>query len=211
MARQQVTIGPVIENGFYYDFFRNEPFTPEDSRRSSKDARDHRPRQTPHQGGVVAREVKRVFRDKGETFKVELVEAIPDDQEIKSTSRASGSTCAAALYDLDRQVGNAFKLMKVAGAYWRGDARNPMLTRIYGTACTRQEELDAYLKQLEEAEKRDHRRLGREMNLFTSRKKPRARCSGIQRAGRCSRRWKLHPPPAGRGRLCRGQLAATHG
>ena len=164
----QVTIGPVIENGFYYDFFRNQPFTPEDLPVDrEEDARDHRARQTLHQGGVVARRDQARFRDKGESFKVELVDAIPEDQPIKIYKQGDWfDLCRGPHMTSTGKIGNAFKLMKVAGAYWRGDSNNPMLTRIYGTAFAKQEELDAYLKQIEEAEKRDHRRLGREMDLF---------------------------------------------
>src|SRR5262249_3090909 len=105
--------------------------------------------------------------DKGELFKVELVDAIPAGEPIKIYKQGDWfDLCRGPHMTSTGKVGNAFKLMKVAGAYWRGDAKNPMLTRIYGTACGKQEELDAYLKQLEEAEKRDHRRLGREMDLF---------------------------------------------
>jgi threonyl-tRNA synthetase len=164
----QVTIGPVIENGFYYDFFRNEPFTPDDFASIEQKMREIIARDKPFTKEVWSREeAKRIFRDKGETFKVELVEAIPEDQEIKIYKQGDWfDLCRGPHMTSTGKVGNAFKLMKVAGAYWRGDARNPMLTRIYGTAWIKQEELDAYLKQLEEAEKRDHRRLGREMNLF---------------------------------------------
>ncbi|MGP0094654.1 MAG: threonine--tRNA ligase [Xanthobacteraceae bacterium] len=164
----QVTIGPVIENGFYYDFFRNEPFTPEDFVPIEQKMREIIARDKTFTKEIWSREeAKRVFRDKGETFKVELVEAIPEDQELKIYKQGDWfDLCRGPHMTSTGKVGNAFKLMKVAGAYWRGDARNPMLTRIYGTAWTKQEELDAYLKQLEEAEKRDHRRLGREMNLF---------------------------------------------
>jgi threonyl-tRNA synthetase len=108
-----------------------------------------------------------VFHDKGEYFKVELVDAIPEDQDIKIYKQGDWfDLCRGPHMTSTGKIGSAFKLMKVAGAYWRGDARNPMLTRIYGTAWAKQEELDAYLKQLEEAERRDHRRLGREMDLF---------------------------------------------
>src|ERR1700719_3128607 len=164
----QVTIGPVIENGFYYDFFRNQPFTPEDFPAIEKRMREIVARDKPFTKEVWSRdETKKVFRDKGELFKVELVDAIPADQQIKIYKQGDWfDLCRGPHMTSTGKVGNAFKLMKVAGAYWRGDARNPMLTRIYGTAFAKPEQLDAYLKQLEEAEKRDHRRLGREMDLF---------------------------------------------
>jgi len=164
----QVTIGPVIENGFYYDFFRNEPFTPEDFPAIEKKMREIIARDKPFTKEVWSRdETKQVFRDKGELFKVELVDAIPEDQQIKIYKQGDWfDLCRGPHMTSTAKIGNAFKLMKVAGAYWRGDAKNPMLTRIYGTAFAKQEELDAYLKQLEEAERRDHRRLGREMDLF---------------------------------------------
>src|SRR5689334_17774109 len=164
----QVTIGPVIENGFYYDFARNEPFTPEDFPAIEKKMREIIARDKAFTKEVWSREeTKKVFRDKGELFKVELVDAIPADQEIKIYKQGDWfDLCRGPHMTSTGKIGEAFKLMKVAGAYWRGDARNPMLTRIYGTAFARKEELDAYLRQLEEAEKRDHRRLGREMDLF---------------------------------------------
>ena len=164
----QVTIGPVIDNGFYYDFFRNQPFTPEDFPAIEKKMREIIARDKPFTKEVWSRDqTKQVFRDKGELFKVELVDAIPADQQIKIYKQGDWfDLCRGPHMTSTGKVGNAFKLMKVAGAYWRGDAKNPMLTRIYGTAFAKPEELDAYLKQLEEAEKRDHRRLGREMDLF---------------------------------------------
>ena len=164
----QVTIGPVIENGFYYDFFRNQPFTPDDFPAIEKKMREIIARDRPFTKEVWSREeTKRVFRDKGEAFKVELVDTIPGNEPIKIYKQGDWfDLCRGPHMTSTGKVGNAFKLMKVAGAYWRGDAKNPMLTRLYGTAFAKQEELDAYLKQLEEAEKRDHRRLGREMNLF---------------------------------------------
>jgi threonyl-tRNA synthetase len=164
----QVTIGPVIENGFYYDFFRNEPFKPEDFPAIEKKMREIIARDKPFTKEVWSRdETKKVFRDKGERFKVELVDAIPADQEINIYRQGDWfDLCRGPHMTSTGKIGDAFKLMKVAGAYWRGDAKNPMLTRIYGTAFAKKEELDAYLKQLEEAEKRDHRRLGREMDLF---------------------------------------------
>jgi threonyl-tRNA synthetase len=164
----QVTIGPVIENGFYYDFFRNEPFTPEDFAAIEKRMREIVARDKPFTKEVWDREkTKQVFRDRGENFKVELVDAIPGDEPIKIYFQGDWfDLCRGPHMTSTGKVGGAFKLMKVAGAYWRGDSNNPMLTRIYGTAFAKQEELDAYLKQIEEAEKRDHRRLGRELDLF---------------------------------------------
>jgi threonyl-tRNA synthetase len=164
----QVTIGPVIENGFYYDFARNQPFTLEDLPIIEKKMREIVARDKPFTKEVWTREhAKKIFRDMGEAFKVELIDAIPADQQIKIYKQGDWfDLCRGPHMTSVGKVGNAFKLMKVAGAYWRGDSRNSMLTRIYGTAFAKQEELDAYLKQLEEAEKRDHRRVGREMDLF---------------------------------------------
>ncbi|GIK81935.1 MAG: threonine--tRNA ligase [Pseudorhodoplanes sp.] len=164
----QVTIGPVIENGFYYDFFRNEPFTPEDLPLIEKKMREIIARDKAFTKEVWSRdEAKKVFRDKGELFKVELVDAIPADQQIKIYKQGEWfDLCRGPHMTSTGKVGNAFKLMKVAGAYWRGDSNREMLSRIYGTAFAKQEDLDAYLKQIEEAEKRDHRKLGREMDLF---------------------------------------------
>jgi threonyl-tRNA synthetase len=164
----QVTIGPVIENGFYYDFFRNQPFTPEDLPAIERKMREIIARDKPFTKEVWSRdEAKRVFGDMGEQFKVELVDAIPPDQNINIYRQGDWfDLCRGPHMTSTGKVGNAFKLTKVAGAYWRGDSNREMLSRIYGTAFAKQEELDAYLKQIEEAEKRDHRRLGREMDLF---------------------------------------------
>jgi threonyl-tRNA synthetase len=164
----QVTIGPVIENGFYYDFFRNQPFTPEDFEAIEKKMREIIARDKPFTKEVWSRdEAKRVFKDKGELFKVELVDTIPKDQQIKIYKQGDWfDLCRGPHMTSTGKIGSAFKLMKVAGAYWRGDSNREMLSRIYGTAFARQDELDTYLKQLEEAEKRDHRKLGREMDLF---------------------------------------------
>jgi threonyl-tRNA synthetase len=164
----QVTIGPVIENGFYYDFFRNQPFTPDDFGAIEEKMREIIARDKPFTKEVWPREeAKRVFRDKGELFKVELVDAIPQDQQIRIYKQGDWfDLCRGPHMTSTGKVGGAFKLMKVAGAYWRGDSNREMLSRIYGTAFAKQEQLEAYLKQIEEAEKRDHRKLGREMDLF---------------------------------------------
>ena len=158
----------MIENGFYYDFFRNEPFTPEDFATIEKKMREIIARDKPFTKEILPRDqAKNIFRDKGELFKVELIDAIPEDQQIKIYKQGDWfDLCRGPHMTSTGKIGNAFKLMKVAGAYWRGDSNREMLSRIYGTAFAKQEELDAYLKQIEEAEKRDHRKLGREMDLF---------------------------------------------
>ncbi|OYY12848.1 MAG: threonine--tRNA ligase [Rhizobiales bacterium 35-68-8] len=164
----QVTIGPVIENGFYYDFARNEPFTTDDLPKIEAKMREIIAKDRPFSREIWSRdEAKRVFAEKGEAFKVELVDAIPEGQDLKIYKQGEWfDLCRGPHMPSTGKVGTAFKLMKVAGAYWRGDSNNPMLTRIYGTAWHDQAALDAYLHRLEEAEKRDHRRLGREMDLF---------------------------------------------
>ncbi len=164
----QVTIGPVIENGFYYDFARNEPFTPDDFPVIEKKMREIIARNKPFTKEVWSREqAKKVFADKGERYKLELIDAIPEDQDLKIYAQGDWfDLCRGPHMASTGQIGNAFKLMKVAGAYWRGDSNNPMLTRIYGTAWADQAQLEAYQTMLEEAEKRDHRKLGREMDLF---------------------------------------------
>ena len=164
----QVTIGPVIENGFYYDFFRETPFTPEDFVAIEKKMRELIARDAPFTREVWSRaDAISHFEKKGEAFKVELVETIPADQDLKIYRQGDWlDLCRGPHMTSTGKIGAAFKLMKVAGAYWRGDSNRPMLSRIYGTAFAKQEDLDAYLKQIEEAERRDHRRLGREMDLF---------------------------------------------
>jgi len=164
----QVTIGPVIENGFYYDFARDKPFTPDDLPVIEKKMREIIARNAPFTKEVWSREqAKKVFSEKGEAYKIELIDAIPEDQDLKIYRQGDWfDLCRGPHMAATGQIGNAFKLMRVAGAYWRGDSNNPMLTRIYGTAWADQAQLDQYLHILEEAEKRDHRRLGREMDLF---------------------------------------------
>lgn len=164
----QVTIGPVIENGFYYDFHRAEPFTTDDLPKIEAKMREIIRRNAPFTREIVQRDkARRIFREKGEAFKVELVDAIPESEPLKIYRQGEWfDLCRGPHMASTGQIGDAFKLMKVAGAYWRGDSNRPMLTRIYGTAWASKAELDAYLTMLEEAEKRDHRRLGREMDLF---------------------------------------------
>tara|TARA_R110000751_G_scaffold180038_2_gene286481 strand:+ start:21823 stop:23775 length:1953 start_codon:yes stop_codon:yes gene_type:complete len=164
----QVTIGPVIENGFYYDFAKDEPFTPEDLPRIEKKMREIIARNKPFTRQVWSREKAReAFARMGEDYKIELLDAIPEGDDVKIYHQGDWfDMCRGPHMASTGQIGNAFKLMKVAGAYWRGDSNNPMLTRIYGTAWTDQAQLDGYLHMLAEAEKRDHRRLGREMDLF---------------------------------------------
>ncbi|NHN85059.1 threonine--tRNA ligase [Acetobacter musti] len=164
----QVTIGPSIENGFYYDFYRNEPFTPEDFPAIEQRMREIVAAKEPFTREVWDRnDAIRFFEDRGERFKAELIRDLPEDEQISIYRQGEWlDLCRGPHLRSTADVGTAFKLMKVAGAYWRGDHRNPMLTRIYGTAWRDQKELDAYLHQLEEAERRDHRRIGKEMDLF---------------------------------------------
>ncbi|MGO9722946.1 MAG: threonine--tRNA ligase [Methylocella sp.] len=164
----QVTIGPVIENGFYYDFYRAEPFTPEDFPAIEKKMAEIIARDKPFTKEIWTREeAKSWFETHGEAFKVELVDAIPGTEDLKIYKQGDWlDLCRGPHMTSTGKIGNTFKLMKVAGAYWRGDSTKPMLQRIYATAFAKPEELSAYLKQLEEAERRDHRRLGREMDLF---------------------------------------------
>ena len=164
----QVTIGPSVENGFYYDFARETPFTPADL-----EAIEKRMAEIVDRDEKIVREEKsreeaiRFFKDKGEKYKVELIEDLPEGETI-SFYRQGGfiDLCRGPHLPSTGKLGKAFKLMKVAGAYWRGDSSREQLQRIYGTAWADKKALDAYLTQLEEAERRDHRRLGREMDLF---------------------------------------------
>ncbi len=164
----QVTIGPVIDNGFYYDFAKAEPFVPDDVAKIEKKMHEIIAKNAPFIKEEWSRDkAKDFFRAKGETFKIELVDAIPEDQTLKIYKQGEWlDLCRGPHMTSTGAIGKAFKLQKFAGAYWRGDSKNAQLQRIYGTAFASQEELDAYLKQIEEAEKRDHRKLGREMDLF---------------------------------------------
>ncbi|SFZ83387.1 threonyl-tRNA synthetase [Devosia enhydra] len=164
----QVTIGPVIENGFYYDFKRDEPFREEEFPAIEKKMAEIIARGAAFTKEVWSREeARRVFAAKGEDFKVELVDAIPEGQDLKIYRQGQWfDLCRGPHMRSVKDVGTAFKLTKVAGAYWRGDSRNPVLSRLYGTAFATQKELDAYLLMMEEAEKRDHRKIGQEMDLY---------------------------------------------
>ena len=164
----QVTIGPAIENGFYYDFHRVEPFTPEDL-----EAIEQRMHEIVDRDEAITREVwtrdqaVAFYRDTNEPFKIELVEAIPADETVSFYRQGNFiDLCRGPHLPSTKRIGHAFKLMNVAGAYWRGDAQKPQLQRIYGTAWRTDKELRQYLHMLQEAEKRDHRRLGRELDLF---------------------------------------------
>lgn len=164
----QVTIGPVIENGFYYDFHREEPFSEDDFAAIEKKMAFIINRNDKFEREVWKREdAIKLFRGMGEEFKAELIEDLPDSETITVYKQGKWfDLCRGPHLPSTGKIGKAFKLMKVAGAYWRGDSKNPQLQRIYGTAWRTQEELDAHLHQLEEAEKRDHRRLGRQLSLF---------------------------------------------
>ena len=164
----QVTIGPAIENGFYYDFARDEPFTVADLPKIEKRMQDIIQRNKNFVREVWAKEESiKHFKDKGEDYKVELINDLPNNEEISIYKQGDWlDLCRGPHMVSTKQIGKAFKLMKVAGAYWRGDSSNAMLTRIYGTAWATEKDLEQHLLQIEEAEKRDHRKLGREMDLF---------------------------------------------
>ena len=164
----QVTIGPSIENGFYYDFARDTPFTPEDFAAIEAKMREIIARGAPFVRSVMDRdEAIRFFMEKGEKYKAQLIQDLPRSEPISLYSQGDWvDLCRGPHLRTAADVGPAFKLMKAAGAYWRGDHRNAMLSRIYGTAWRDQKELDAHLHQIEEAERRDHRRIGKDMGLF---------------------------------------------
>ena len=164
----QVTIGPAIEDGFYYDFARDVPFTPDDLPKIEAKMREIVAKDLPTRRVVWPRdEAIKHFESIGETFKAELIRSLPADEEISIYYHGDWhDLCRGPHFASTGKIGQGFRLTKIAGAYWRGDPRNPQLQRIYGTAWRDEKELEAYLKRLEEAEKRDHRKLGREMNLF---------------------------------------------
>jgi threonyl-tRNA synthetase len=164
----QVTIGPSIENGFYYDFWRAEPFTPDDLPKIEAKMKEIVARDATFVREVWERDAAIAFFEaRGERFKAELIRDLPGTETITVYRQGQWlDLCRGPHMPSVGRIGTAFKLMKLAGAYWRGDAKNPQLQRIYGTAWRDEKELEAHLHMLEEAEKRDHRRLGREMGLF---------------------------------------------
>ncbi|MDP1996054.1 MAG: TGS domain-containing protein, partial [Gallionella sp.] len=163
----QVTIGPVIENGFYYDFSYKRPFTPEDLAAIEKRMGEIAKLDLPMARRVLPRdEAVAYFKHIGENYKAEIIASIPADQDVSLYSEGEFTDLCRGPHVPSTGKLKAFKLMKLAGAYWRGDSKNEMLQRIYGTAWAKKEELDAYLYRLEEAEKRDHRKLGKQLDLF---------------------------------------------
>ncbi len=163
----QVTIGPVIENGFYYDFSYKRPFTPEDLAAIEKRMAEIAKRDLPVQRKVMPRdEAVEFFRKQGENYKAEIIASIPEKEDISLYGQGNWIDLCRGPHVPSTGKLKVFRLMRVAGAYWRGDSRNEMLQRIYGTAWAKKEDQDAYLKMLEEAEKRDHRRLGTQLDLF---------------------------------------------
>ena len=163
----QVTIGPVIEDGFYYDFAYKRPFTPEDLAAIEKRMQEIAKRDLKVERQVMARdEAVKFFKEQGEHYKAEIIAAIPSAEAISLYRQSNFIDLCRGPHVPSTGKLKVFKLMRVAGAYWRGDAKNEMLQRVYGTAWARKEDQDAYLHRLDEAEKRDHRKLGRQLELF---------------------------------------------
>ena len=165
----QVTIGPVIENGFYYDFARKEPFTKDDLKKIEKKMSDIVDRDVKTKREIWEREKAIAhFKKIGEKYKAEIIESIPKSEDLSVYHHGDTwhDLCRGPHLASSSKIGKAFKLTKVSGAYWRGDSNNEMLQRIYGTCWSSKKDLDDYLNRLEEAEKRDHRKLGKEMDLF---------------------------------------------
>ncbi|WP_257385071.1 threonine--tRNA ligase [Tahibacter caeni] len=163
----QVTIGPVIDNGFYYDFARKTPFTPEDLDRIEAEMKKIAAEGLPVARSLMARdEAAEFFKNKGEHYKAEIIASIPANEDLSLYAQGEFIDLCRGPHVPNTNRLKAFKLMKVAGAYWRGDAKNEMLQRVYGTAWLNDKDLKAYLTQLEEAEKRDHRKIGKALDLF---------------------------------------------
>ena len=163
----QVTIGPVIENGFYYDFSYHRPFTPEDLAAIEKRMTELAKQDIPVTRKVLPRDAAvAYFKGINEHYKAEIIASIPANEDVSLYTEGDFTDLCRGPHVPSTGKLKAFKLMKLAGAYWRGDSKNEMLQRIYGTAWAKKEELDAYLHQIEEAEKRDHRKLGKQLELF---------------------------------------------
>ena len=167
-SRTQVTIGPVIKNGFYYDFSRKEPFTADDLKKIENKMKEIVDRDLVTKREIWKRsEAINHFKKLGEHYKAEIIKDIPKDEEVSVYHHGKWfDLCRGPHLPSTRKIGKAFKLTKVSGAYWRGNSKNEMLQRIYGTCWRSNKELNEYLLRLEEAEKRDHRKLGKEMDLF---------------------------------------------
>jgi len=163
----QVTIGPVIDNGFYYDFARKTPFTPEDLDRIEAEMKKIAAEGLPVERSLMGRDAAgEFFRSKGEQYKAEIIASIPANEDLSLYAQGDFIDLCRGPHVPNTNRLKSFKLMKVAGAYWRGDAKNEMLQRVYGTAWLNDKDLKAYLVQLEEAEKRDHRKIGKALDLF---------------------------------------------
>ena len=163
----QVTIGPVIEDGFYYDFSYKRPFTPEDLAAIEKKMAEIVKKDLPVSRSVMSRsDAIQYFKNLGEHYKAQIIESIPGDEELSLYTQGEFTDLCRGPHVPSTGKLKVFKLMRLAGAYWRGDSRNEMLQRVYGTAWTKKEDLEAYLFRLEEAEKRDHRKLGKQLDLF---------------------------------------------
>ena len=188
----QVTIGPVIENGFYYDFARKEPFTDTDLKKIEKKMSEIIDRDVKTRREVWERnKAISLFKKIGENYKAEIIESIPENEELSIYHHGDTwhDLCRGPHLASSGKIGKAFKLTKVSGAYWRGNSDNEMLQRIYGTCWGSKKDLDDYLHRLEEAEKRDHRKLGKEMDLFHFREKVQARFFGMKKDGFYSKDW----------------------
>jgi threonyl-tRNA synthetase len=163
----QVTIGPVIDNGFYYDFSYHRPFTPEDLIALEKKMTELAKKDEPVVRQVMPRDqAVEFFKKQGEVYKAEIIASIPQGEDVSLYTEGKFTDLCRGPHVPSTGKLKVFKLMKLAGAYWRGDSKNEMLQRIYGTAWTKKEDQDAYLHMLEEAEKRDHRRLAKQLDLF---------------------------------------------
>ena len=209
----QVTIGPAIQDGFYYDFSRDEPFTPEDLELIENRMCEIVDRNEPITREVWARaEAVEFFKNQGESFKAEIIAAIPEDEDVSLYRQGNFiDLCRGPHLPSTGRLGKAFKLTKLAGAYWRGDSRNKMLQRIYGTAWANEKDLKLYLERLEEAERRDHRRLGQQMDLFHFQDE------AVGAVFWHPKGWTLyqtligHMPTTGAGWLPRGEYSRTDG